>query len=295
MRQVATKASSRKGSKRSLNYKDETLDLYLKEIDTYDLITREEEYQLAKEIKAGKDEALNKLVRSNLRFVITVAKRYQNRGLSLIDLIAEGNLGLIKAAQRFDETKGIRFISYAVWWVRQSILQALADQTRVFRIPINRADTIHKLRRRSNDLRQELGREPTSLEISEGMNMGVDEVSQLLSVVKSPFSLDNPVFFGEDDRKLLECVSDDDNPRPDDVAYENIRTEVIENILGTLKERETIILTLYFGLGDRDPMTLEEIGSILGITRERVRQIKEKALDRLRHVSRKRKLEAYLN
>jgi len=295
MRQVATKASSRKGSKRSLNYKDETLDLYLKEIDTYDLITREEEYQLAKEIKAGKDEALNKLVRSNLRFVITVAKRYQNRGLSLIDLIAEGNLGLIKAAQRFDETKGIRFISYAVWWVRQSILQALADQTRVFRIPINRADTIHKLRRRSNDLRQELGREPTSLEISEGMNMGVDEISQLLSVVKSPFSLDNPVFFGEDDRKLLECVSDDDNPRPDDVAYENIRTEVIENILGTLKERETIILTLYFGLGDRDPMTLEEIGSILGITRERVRQIKEKALDRLRHVSRKRKLEAYLN
>ncbi len=295
MRQVATKASSKKGSKRSLNYKDETLDLYLKEIDTYDLITREEEYQLAKEIKAGKDEALNKLVRSNLRFVITVAKRYQNRGLSLIDLIAEGNLGLIKAAQRFDETKGIRFISYAVWWVRQSILQALADQTRVFRIPINRADTIHKLRRRSNDLRQELGREPTSLEISEGMNMGVDEISQLLSVVKSPFSLDNPVFFGEDDRKLLECVSDDDNPRPDDVAYENIRTEVIENILGTLKERETIILTLYFGLGDRDPMTLEEIGSILGITRERVRQIKEKALDRLRHVSRKRKLEAYLN
>ena len=295
MRPVATTASSRNGSKRSSNYKDETLDLYLKEIDTYDLITREEEYQLAKEIKAGKDEALNKLVRSNLRFVITVAKRYQNRGLSLIDLIAEGNLGLIKAAQRFDETKGIRFISYAVWWVRQSILQALADQTRVFRIPINRADTIHKLRRRSNDLRQELGREPTSLEISEGMNMGVDEISQLLSVVKSPFSLDNPVFFGEDDRKLLECVSDDDNPRPDDVAYENIRTEVIENILGTLKERETIILTLYFGLGDRDPMTLEEIGSILGITRERVRQIKEKALDRLRHVSRKRKLEAYLN
>ncbi len=295
MRQVAAKASSKKGSKRSLNYKDETLDLYLKEIDTYDLITREEEYQLAKEIKAGKDEALNKLVRSNLRFVITVAKRYQNRGLSLIDLIAEGNLGLIKAAQRFDETRGIRFISYAVWWVRQSILQALADQTRVFRIPINRADTIHKLRRRSNDLRQELGREPTSLEISEGMDMGVDEISQLLSVVKSPFSLDNPVFFGEDDRKLLECVSDDDNPRPDDVAYENIRTEVIENILGTLKERETIILTLYFGLGDRDPMTLEEIGSILGITRERVRQIKEKALDRLRHVSRKRKLEAYLN
>jgi RNA polymerase primary sigma factor len=295
MRQVAAKAGRKKGSKRSLNYKDETLDIYLREIDTYSLITREEEYELAKEIKKGNDEALDKLVRSNLRFVITVAKRYQNRGLSLTDLIAEGNLGLIKAAQRFDESKGIRFISYAVWWVRQSILQALADQTRVFRIPINRADTIHKLRRRSNDLRQELGREPTSREISEGMDMGVDEIGQLLSVAKSPFSLDNPVFCGEDDRKLLECVSDDESPCPDDVAFENIRTEVIENILGTLKERETIILTLYFGLGDRDPMTLEEIGSVLGITRERVRQIKEKALERLRHVSRRRKLEAYLN
>jgi RNA polymerase primary sigma factor len=295
MRQVATKASCKKGSKRSLNYKDETLDIYLREIDTYALITREEEYQLAKEIKAGKQEALDKLVRSNLRFVITVAKRYQNRGLALMDLIAEGNLGLIKAAQRFDETKGIRFISYAVWWVRQSILQALADQTRVFRIPINRADAIHKLRKKSNDLRQELGREPTSGELSEGMDMNLDEIGQLQSVVKSPFSLDNPVFFGEDDRKLMECVSDEEDPHPDDIAFENIRTEVIENILGTLKKRETIILTLYFGLGDRDPMTLEEIGSILGITRERVRQIKEKALDRLRHVSRRRKLEAYLN
>jgi len=295
MSQVAAKANRKKGSKRSLNYKDESLDIYLREIDTYSLISREEEYRLAKEIKAGSDEALDKLVRSNLRFVITVAKRYQNRGLSLTDLIAEGNLGLIKAAQRFDETKGIRFISYAVWWVRQSILQALADQTRVFRIPINRADTIHKLKKRSNDLRQELGREPTSWEISEGMDMGMEEIGQLLSVVKSPFSLDSPIFFGEDDRKLLECVSDEDSPHPDDVAYDNIRTEVIENILGTLKERETIILTLYFGLGDRDPMTLEEIGSVLGITRERVRQIKEKALERLRHVSRRRKLEAYLN
>ena len=295
MRQVATKAGSKKGSKRSLNYKDETLDIYLREIDTYALITREEEYKLAKEIRAGKPEALDKLVRSNLRFVITVAKRYQNRGLALMDLIAEGNLGLIKAAQRFDESKGIRFISYAVWWVRQSILQALADQTRVFRIPINRADAIHKMRKKSNDLRQELGREPTSSELSEGMDMNLDEIGQLLSVVKSPFSLDNPVFFGEDDRKLMECVSDEDSPHPDDIAFENIRTEVIENILGTLKKRETIILTLYFGLGDRDPMTLEEIGSILGITRERVRQIKEKALERLRHVSRRRKLEAYLN
>jgi len=295
MRQVAPKAGNKKGSKRSLNYKDESLDIYLKEIDTYSLITREEEYRLAKEIRAGKQEALDKLIRSNLRFVITVAKRYQNRGLSLTDLIAEGNLGLIKAAQRFDETRGIRFISYAVWWVRQSILQALADQTRVFRIPINRADTIHKLRKRSNNLRQELGREPTSAELSEEMEMGVEEIGQLLSSVKSPFSLDNPVFFGEDDRKLLECVSDEETPSPDDIAYENIRTEVIETMIGTLKERETVILTLYFGLGDRDPMTLEEIGSILGITRERVRQVKEKALERLRHVSRRRKLEAYLN
>jgi RNA polymerase primary sigma factor len=285
----------KKASYKSAQFNDEVLDIYLKEIESYPLITHQEEKRLAKKIKKRDQAAFEKLIRSNLRFVITVAKRYQNRGLSLTDLIAEGNLGLIKAALRYDERKGIRFISYAVWWIRQSILQSLAEQSRIFRVPINRADALHRIKKTSSSMTQDLGREPTMHEISREMEINHEEVGKLLSILKTPLSLDNPLFLGDDDRKFVECLPDNEDHRPDEVAFEKIRIEVIENILATLKDRETKILNLYYGLGDRDPMTLEEIGAILGITRERVRQIKERALERLRHASRRRKLEAYIH
>jgi len=285
----------KKASYKSAQFNDEVLDIYLKEIESYPLITHQEEKRLAKKIKKRDQAAFEKLIRSNLRFVITVAKRYQNRGLSLTDLIAEGNLGLIKAALRYDERKGIRFISYAVWWIRQSILQSLAEQSRIFRVPINRADALHRIKKTSSSMTQDLGREPTLNEISKEMEINHEEVGKLLSILKTPLSLDNPLFMGDDDRKFVECLPDNEDHRPDKVAFEKIRIEVIENILATLKDRETKILNLYYGLGDRDPMTLEEIGAILGITRERVRQIKERALERLRHASRRRKLEAYIH
>lgn len=285
----------KKARAKGAEFKEEALDIYLKEIESYPLIDHNEEKRLARRIKKSDQAAFEKLIRSNLRFVITVAKRYQNRGLSLTDLIAEGNVGLIKAALRYDERKGIRFISYAVWWIRQSILQALAEQSRIFRVPINRADALHRIKKTSSTMTQELGREPSLVEISKQMEIHQEEVGKLLSILKTPLSLDNPLFMGDDDRKFIECLPDDEDHRPDELAFERIRVEVIEDILGTLKDRETKILNLYYGLGDRDPMTLEEIGAILGITRERVRQIKERALERLRHASRRRKLEAYMH
>lgn len=270
-----------------------SLDQYLREISAYPLISREEEVELARRIKAGDEEALDKLVRSNLRFVVSVAKKYQNQGVSLADLINEGNLGLIRAAHKFDETKGIKFISYAVWWIRQAILQALAEQSRIVRVPLNRAGTLHRIGKRANQLLQELGREATHAEIADGMDISEEEVAKTMSISQAHLSLDAPLAPGEDN-KLLDYLPDHLNPTPDEETFEKALSESIEAALNSLKEREAKILRLYFGLDGGEPMTLEEIGELLGITRERVRQIKEKALSRLRHVSRAKALESFL-
>lgn len=281
-------ASSRKPS-----YDESSLDQYLKEISAYRLLTREEEVELAKRIKQGDQEALDTLVRSNLRFVVSVAKKYQNQGVALGDLINEGNLGLIRAAHKFDETKGIKFISYAVWWIRQAILQALAEQSRIVRVPLNRAGALHRIGKRSSLLLQELGREPTVDEIADELDLSHEEVQRTLAISQSHLSLDAPLTPGEDNR-LLDYLPDQFSPGPDDETFERALSTTIDEALSTLKEREAKILRLYFGLDGEEPMTLEEIGSLLGITRERVRQIKEKALLRLRHASRARFLETFI-
>jgi RNA polymerase primary sigma factor len=279
--------SSRKGAK-----SEGSLDQYLKEISQYPLIDRAEEARLAKLIRKNDPEALDKLVRSNLRFVVSVAKKYQNQGVPLSDLINEGNTGLIRAAHKFDETKGIKFISYAVWWIRQAILQALAEQSRIVRVPLNRAGALHRIGRQSSSLLQELGREPTVQEIAEGLDISKEEVERTLAISHSHLSLDAPLTPGEDTR-LLDYLPDQYGPGPEDEVFEHALKRTVEDALGSLKERESKILRLYFGLDDQDPMTLEEIGELLGITRERVRQIKEKALVRLRHQSRARFLETF--
>ena len=273
-------------------FREGSLDQYLKEISQYPLIDKKEEVRLAIAIRRGEEEALNKLVRSNLRFVVSVAKKYQNQGVPLSDLINEGNLGLIRAGHKFDETKGIKFISYAVWWIRQAILQALAEQSRIVRVPLNRAGALHRIGRRSSALLQELGREPTVEEIAEDLEITREEVERTMAISQSHLSLDAPVTPGEDNR-LLDYLPDQYSPGPEEEAYEHALKETVEDSLSTLKEREAKILRLYFGLDDQDPMTLEEIGALLGITRERVRQIKEKALLRLRHASRARFLETF--
>ncbi len=280
------------GRKRS-SLDDGSLDQYLRDISKYPLISREDEADLARRIRTGDSEALDKLVRSNLRFVVSVAKKYQNQGVSLSDLINEGNLGLIRAGHKFDETKGIKFISYAVWWIRQAILQALAEQSRIVRVPLNRAGTLHRIGKRASALLQELGREATHAEIAEGMDITEEEVAKTMSISQVHLSLDAPLTPGEDNR-LLDYLADTVSPTPDEQTIEKALTQAIEDSLGSLKEREAKILRLYFGLDVHEPMTLEEIGALLGITRERVRQIKEKALSRLRHVSRARALESFL-
>jgi len=278
---------------RKSSYDEGSLDQYLRDISIYPLIDRDEEVRLAQLIRVKDQEAFNKLVRSNLRFVVSVAKKYQNQGVALSDLINEGNLGLIRAAHKFDETKGIKFISYAVWWIRQAILQALAEQSRIVRVPLNRAGTLHRIGKRANALLQELGREPTHEEIAEEMDLTEEEVAKTISISQTALSLDAPLTPGEDN-KLLDYLPDNLNPTPDEQTFEKALTEAIEESLSSLKEREAKILRLYFGLDGEEPMTLEQIGSLLGITRERVRQIKEKALSRLRHVSRARALESFL-
>lgn len=270
-----------------------SLDQYLREISAYPLISREEEAELARRIRQGHEDALDRLVRSNLRFVVSVAKKYQNQGVSLADLINEGNLGLIRAARKFDETKGIKFISYAVWWIRQAILQGLAEQSRLVRVPLNRAGTLHRIGKRASLLLQELGREATHAEIAEGMDITEEEVARTMSISQVHLSLDAPITPGEDNR-LLDYLPDTEQPTPDEQAVGKALTEAVAASLGSLKEREARILRLYFGIDNSEPMTLEEIGVLLGITRERVRQIKEKALSRLRHVSRAKALQSFL-
>ena len=269
-----------------------SLDQYLREISRYPLLDRDEEVRLAQGIKRGEEEALDKLVRSNLRFVVSVSKKYQNQGVPLSDLINEGNLGLIKAARKFDETRGIKFISYAVWWIRQAILQALAEQSRIVRVPLNRAGVLHRIAKRKAMLVQELGREPTATEIAEEADLTRDEVEKTLAIARAHISLDAPVAPGEDGR-LLDYLPDRVSPSPDEPILEKALTEALEAALETLSGREAKVLRLYFGLGDEDPMSLEGIGSRLGVTRERVRQIKEQALKRLRHASRAKVLKPF--
>jgi len=274
-------------------YEEGSLDQYLRDISVFPLITREQEVELAKKIRGEDQEALDTLVRSNLRFVVSVAKKYQNQGVSLSDLINEGNLGLIRAAHKFDETKGIKFISYAVWWIRQAILQALAEQSRIVRVPLNRAGTLHRIGKRASALLQELGREATHAEIANGTDLTEEEVAKTMAISQIHLSLDAPMTPGEDNR-LLDYLPDTTNQTPDEETFDKALTESIQLALSGLKEREAKILRLYFGLDGSEPMTLEQIGAVLNITRERVRQIKEKALSRLRHVSRARALESYL-
>jgi len=271
---------------------DDSLDQYLQEISRYPLIDQEEEARLAKGIRRGEEEALTKLVRANLRFVVSVSKKYQNQGVPLSDLISEGNIGLIRAAHKFDETRGIKFISYAVWWIRQAILQALAEQSRIVRVPLNRVATLHRIAKYRAARQQELGREPTAEEIARGLDLAPAEVERTLTLTRSPVSLDSPIVPGEDGR-LIDYIPDRMSQGPDEKTYERLLTESLTKVLGTLAEREARILRLYFGLGGEEPRSLEEIGELLGVTRERVRQIKEKALGHLRHVSRRRVLESF--
>ncbi|MDP1890273.1 MAG: RNA polymerase sigma factor RpoD/SigA [Gemmatimonadaceae bacterium] len=281
------------GHRKKHQAEEGSLDQYLRDISVFPLITREDEVDLAQRIRSGEQEALDKLVRSNLRFVVSVAKKYQNQGVSLSDLINEGNLGLIRAAHKFDETKGIKFISYAVWWIRQAILQALAEQSRIVRVPLNRAGTLHRIGKRASALLQELGREATHAEIADGMDITEEEVARTMLISQTHLSLDAPMSPGEDNR-LLDYLPDTESRTPDEETFEKALTESIHEALRGLKEREAKILRLYFGLDGAEPMTLEEIGEVLNITRERVRQIKEKALSRLRHISRAKALESYL-
>lgn len=283
-------------AKQSLKYRDEdrSLDLYLREIGETPLINADEEVRLARRIKQGDKTALEKLTKANLRFVVSVAKQYQNQGLSLADLINEGNIGLIKAAKRFDETRGFKFISYAVWWIRQAILQALAEQSRIVRLPLNRVGTLHKIGKISSRLEQFLGREPSPDEIAKELELSEGEVSDTLKISNSHLSLDAP-FSTSEDNSLIDILEDEFQPSPDEALLSaSLRVE-IEKALDTLTPREAEVINLYFGLNSEKALTLEEIGARFSLTRERVRQIKEKAIRRLRHASRSRSLRAYLN
>jgi len=280
-------------SRRAKNRANQSLDRYLQEIGEVDLLTPDQEIELARRIKKNDQRALEKLTKANLRFVVSVAKQYQNQGLSLGDLINEGNLGLIKAANRFDETRGFKFISYAVWWIRQSILQALAEQSRVVRLPLNRVGALNKIGKAFSSLEQEYEREPSANEIAEQLEMTPYEVSDTLKISGKHLSLDAPFNQGDDNR-LLDVIQDDHQPPPDDLLLnESLRIEV-KRALTTLSDREAEVIRLYFGLDREHPLTLEEIGERFSLTRERVRQIKEKAIRRLRHTSRSRMLRSYL-
>ncbi|AKA35713.1 MAG: RNA polymerase subunit sigma [Muricauda sp.] len=280
-------------TKQVTNRETASLDKYLQEIGKVDLITAEEEVELAQRIKAGDQAALEKLTKANLRFVVSVAKQYQNQGLTLPDLINEGNLGLIKAAQRFDETRGFKFISYAVWWIRQSILQALAEQSRIVRLPLNKIGSINKINKTFAYLEQAHERPPSAEEIAKELDMTVEDVKQSLKNSGRHVSMDAPLIDGEDSN-LYDVLRSGESPNPDkELLHESLRTE-IERALETLTPREADVIRLYFGLAGQHSMTLEEIGETFDLTRERVRQIKEKAIRRLKHTSRSKILKTYL-
>jgi len=267
----------------------------LHEISREGLITAEEEVELAKKIRVGDVAALDKMVRSNLRFVVSVSKQYQNQGLSLPDLINEGNLGLIKAAQRFDETRGFKFISYAVWWIRQSILQALAEQARIVRLPLNKIGSINKVNKVFSKLEQKFEREPTHDEIAETLGVLPEDVKDSVRNTGKHISMDAPLLNSEEDAgNMYEVLTSEDNPKPDGMLLSESLRKEIERALGTLSIREADVLRLYFGLHGGPAQTLEEIGEKFALTRERVRQIKEKAIRRLKHSSRSKLLKAYL-
>ncbi len=280
-------------SKQITNRESQSLDKYLQEIGKVDLLTPDEEVELAKRIKEGDQLALERLTKANLRFVVSVAKQYQNQGLTLGDLINEGNLGLIKAAQRFDETRGFKFISYAVWWIRQSILQALAEQSRIVRLPLNRVGSLNKISKTFSELEQKYEREPSPDELAEVLEITTNEVVDTLKISGRHISMDAPFIQGEEN-SLLDVLENDGEQTPDsELINDSLRREV-QRALSTLTQREADVITQYFGLNGETAMTLEEIGEKFTLTRERVRQIKEKAIRRLRHTSRSKTLKPYL-
>jgi len=280
-------------SKSITNRETASLDKYLQDIGREELITAEEEVELARRIKSGDDRALEKLVKANLRFVVSVAKQYQNQGLSLPDLINEGNLGLIKAAQRFDETRGFKFISYAVWWIRQSILQALAEQSRLVRLPLNQVGSLNKIKKATSRLEQEFERPPSVEEIAQKLDIPEHKLDKALRITTRYVSMDAPIAEDED-TKFLDVFVSDDTPRTDTNLMRESLNKEIQRSLSTLTEKERDVINLYYGIGMNHGLTLDEIGAKFNLTRERVRQIKEKAIRRLKHTSRSKLLKAYL-
>jgi RNA polymerase primary sigma factor len=282
-------------SKQVTNRETASLDKYLQEIGRVDLITAEEEVDLARRIKQGDQAALTKLVNANLRFVVSVSKQYQNQGLSLPDLINEGNLGLIKAAQRFDETRGFKFISYAVWWIRQSILQALAEQSRIVRLPLNKIGSINKINKTFARLEQEFEREPSADEIASALELSPEDIKEAMRNTGRHVSMDAPLATGDENTSnMYDVMQSDDMPSPENTLISESLRKEIERALSTLTAREADVVRLYFGLNGAHALTLEEIGERFDLTRERVRQIKEKAIRRLKHTSRSKLLKTYL-
>jgi RNA polymerase primary sigma factor len=279
--------------KQVTNRETPSLDKYLHEIGKVELITAEEEVNLARKIKKGDNSALEKLIKANLRFVVSVSKQYQNQGLSLPDLINEGNLGLIKAAQRFDETRGFKFISYAVWWIRQSILQALAEQARIVRLPLNKIGSINKINKTFSELEQKFEREPSVHEIAQALELASDDVKDSLKSSGRHVSMDAPLT-NDDEGSMYDVLLNTDTPSPDKGLLNDSLRKEIERALSTLSYREANIIRLYFGLNGKHPHTLEEIGEEFNLTRERVRQIKEKAIKRLKNATRCKNLKTYL-
>ncbi|MFT4969161.1 MAG: RNA polymerase primary sigma factor [Chitinophagales bacterium] len=276
------------------NRESQSLEKYLQEIGKVDLLTPDDEVDLAQRIREGDQVALEKLTKANLRFVVSVAKQYQNQGLSLSDLINEGNLGLIKAAQRFDETRGFKFISYAVWWIRQSILQALAEQSRIVRLPLNKVGSLNKINKAFSELEQTFEREPTAEELAEVLELQTSEVETTLGVAARHVSMDAPFVDGEDN-SLLDVLENTNTDKTDGaLEYKDSLRNEIERSLSTLSERQKDVIKLYFGIGVEHPMSLEDIGIKFDLTRERVRQIKDKAINKLRTTSRSKLLKAYL-
>ncbi len=275
------------------NRETASLDKYLQDIGKEELITADEEVKLAQRIREGDEDALEKLCKANLRFVVSVAKQYQNQGLSLPDLINEGNLGLIKAARRFDETRGFKFISYAVWWIRQSILQALAEQSRIVRLPLNQVGSLNKLKKAQSRLEQEFERPPSPNEIAQSMEVDEEKVASVMKISTRYVSMDAPLVEDED-TKFLDVFVDESTTGTDEMLMKESLNKEIQRSLATLTEKERQVINLYYGLGMNHGLTLEEIGAKFDLTRERVRQIKEKAIRRLKHTSRSRLLKAYL-